>query len=136
MRSGPPALTIPLDAVRREFETWRRTHRARSRLPQRLWALAVTHARVAGVNATAQALRLNYYALKERMEDARGARAPGPLAAPTFVEVVPAGRPPAGVSECVIELGDARGATMRIALRSPGLPDLAALSRGFWRGRP
>lgn len=42
---------------------------------------------------------------------------------------------PAGATECVIDLADARGATMRIALKSATLPDLAALSQSFWRGR-
>ena len=42
---------------------------------------------------------------------------------------------PAGVSECVIDLADARGTTLRIALKSPVLPDLAALSQVFWRAR-
>jgi hypothetical protein len=49
--------------------------------------------------------------------------------------VVTAGLPPAGGSECVIDLADARGATMRIALKGSALPDLAALSQVFWRAR-
>jgi len=124
--------------VRREFEHWRRTRRARSPIPTRLWALAVEHARAAGVHATARRLRLNYYSLKQRVEGfegAGGSRAPGARAAPAFVEVVTAGLPPAGGSECVIDLTDARGATMRIALKSAALPDLAALSQLFWRSR-
>jgi hypothetical protein len=136
MRAGsPPALATNLDGVRREFEHWRRTRRARSPIPTRLWALAVEHAREAGVHATARRLRLNYYSLKQRVEGARRSRAPSVSAAPAFVEVVTAGLPPAGVSECVIDLADARGATMRIALKSPTVPDLAALSQVFWRPR-
>jgi hypothetical protein len=95
--------------------------------------LAVEHAREAGVHATARRLRLNYYSLKQRVEAAGGAGAPRASAAPAFVEVVPAGLRPAGVTECVIDLADARGATMRISLKSPALPDLAALSQVFWR---
>lgn len=136
MRAGPPpAVATKLDRVRREFEAWRRTHRARSPLPARLWARAVEVARECGVHATARRLRLDYYTLKQRLAATGGSHAPGARAAPTFVEVVPAARPPAGVSECVIDLVDARGATMRIALKSPTVPDLAALSQGFWRPR-
>ncbi len=131
----PPARATKLDGVRREFEHWRRTRRARSAIPTRLWALAVEHAREAGVHATARRLRLNYYALKQRVQGAGGSRTAGASVAPAFVEVVTAGLPPAGVSECVIDLADAWGATMRIALKSPALPDLAALSQGFWRSR-
>jgi hypothetical protein len=93
--------------------------------------LAVAHARAAGVHATARRLRLNYYALKQRV----GAGAPGTRVPPAFVEVVTASLPPAGVTDCVIDLADARGATMRIALKSPALPDLVALSQGLWRAR-
>jgi len=92
--------------------------------------LAVEHAREAGVHATARRLRLNYYSLKQRVEATGGA---GASAAPAFVEVVAAGLQPAGATECVIDLADARGATMRISLKSPALPDLAALSQVFWR---
>jgi hypothetical protein len=139
MRAGlpppSPALATKLDRVHRAFEHWRRTRRARARIPARLWALAVAHAREAGVHATARRLRLNYYALKERVQGPGGGRAPGASAAPAFVEVVTASLPPAGGSECVIDLADARGATMRILLKSPTPPDLTALSQGFWRGR-
>jgi hypothetical protein len=131
----PPVLATKLNAGCREFEHWRQTHRARSRIPARLWALAVEHAREAGVHATARRLRLNYYALKQRVAAADGVRAPGASAAPAFVEVVTTGLPPAGVSECVIDLADARGATMRIALKSLTVPDLAALSQAFWGSR-
>jgi len=136
MRAGPPpVLAVKLDGVRRTFETWRRTRPApRSPIPAALWALAVAHAREAGVHATARRLRLNYYALKQRVA-AGGAGAPGARVPPAFVEVVMAGVPPAGGSECVIDLADARGATMRIALKSATPPDLAALSQSFWRGR-
>jgi len=136
MRAGPSppplALATRLDRVHRAFEHWRRTRRGRAPIPTRLWALAVAHAREAGVHATARRLRLNYYALKERVEGPGGARA---RAAPAFVEVVTAGLPPAGGSECVIDLADARGATMRIVLKSPLAPDLTVLSQGFWQAR-
>lgn len=133
MRIGTtPAPATKLIGVCRAFEHWRRTRPPRSPIPARLWALAVEHAREAGVHATARRLRLNYYSLKQRVEAAGGAGVPGARAAPAFVEVVPAGLRPAGVTECVIDLADSRG-TMRIALKSPAVPDLAALSQVFWR---
>ncbi len=130
-----PARTTTLSRVCREFEHWRRTRPRRSPIPAALWALAVEHARAVGVHATARRLRLDYYALKQRVEAAGGAGAPVASTPPAFVEVVPAGPPPAGRSECVIALADARGTTMRIALHSPALPDLVALSQGLWRAR-
>jgi len=95
--------------------------------------LAVEHACAVGVHATARRLRLDYYALKQRV-DAAALGAPG-SAPPAFIEVVPAGPAPAGVTECVIDLADAQGATMRIVLKNPALPDLAALSQGLLRSR-
>lgn len=136
MRTGTtPAPATKLRAVCREFETWRRRRAPRAPIPAPLWALAVAHAREAGVHATARRLRLNYDSLKQRVEAAGGVGAGGARAAPAFVEVVAAGLPPAGVTECVIDFADARGATMRITLTSPALPDLAVLSQVFWRPR-
>ncbi len=63
------------------------------------------------MHATARRLCLNYYSLKQRVEAAGGAGAPVARAAPAFIEVVPAGPTPAGVSEYVIDLADARGTT-------------------------
>ena len=128
-----PARTTQLGRVCRQFEHWRRTRPHRSAIPASLWVLAVEHARAVGVHATARRLRLDYYALKQRV-DAAAAGASRASGGPAFVEVVPAGPTPAGVSECVIDLADERG-TMRITLRSPALPDLVAFSEGFWRPR-
>jgi hypothetical protein len=91
--------------------------------------LAVDRAREAGVHATARRLRLNYYSLKQRVESAGR---PGATGTPAFVELVPAVLRPAGAAECLIELEDPRGATMRILLKGTEAPDLAALSRAFW----
>jgi hypothetical protein len=137
MKTGPlPTLAPNLDHVCREFDVWRRRRRERSPIPPRLCALAVEHARAAGVHFTARRLRLNYYALKQRVAGQEAAPALGAPAAPAFVEVLTSARPPAGGNECVIDLTDARGATMRIVVKSAALPDLAALSQVFWGARP
>ena len=131
-----PTLAPNLDHVCREFDAWRRRRRGRSPIPPRLWGLAVEHAQAAGVHFTARRLRLNYYSLKQRVDGVGTFRVPGARAVPAFVEVVPSSRPLAGSSECVVDLADARGATMRIVLKSAALPDLAALSQVFWGTRP
>lgn len=124
-----PALSTKLDRVHREFEAWRRTRKARSPIPEPLWVLAVERARESGVHATARRLRLDYYSLKEHVESAGSPSVTGP---PAFVELVPTVLRPAGAAECLIELADPRGATMRISLKGLAAPDLAALSRTFW----
>ena len=124
MKTGTlPALAPTLDHVCREFDAWRRRRRGRAPIPARLWALAVEHARAAGVHFTARRLRLNYYSLKQRVEGMGAARAP----VPTFVEMVTSRLPSAGGSDCVIDLADARGATMRIVLKSAAPPDLSLI---------
>ena len=61
-------LPTELERIRRRFDRWRRTRKGRSRIPEPLWASAVKAAGQYGVNKTAQALRLDYYALKKRVE--------------------------------------------------------------------
>ena len=136
MKTGTLSALAPnLDHVCREFDAWRRRRRGRSPIPARLWALAAEHAHATGVHFTARRLRLNYYSLKQRVERVGASRSPGTRAVPAFVEVVTSALPPGGGSECVIDLADARGATMRIVVKSAALPDVAALSQVFWGAR-
>lgn len=100
-----------------------------------------------GLNPTAQALGLDYYSLKKRVEAACSRRVAegksashsmsGLQAIPAddqamaaFVELAAA--PPGGTPECVLELEDPGGAKMRVHLKGVEAPDLAALSRSFW----
>ena len=63
---NPSKAKIParLDRGRERFETWRRQHKTRCRLPEPLWAAAVKLAREYGVNRTARVLRLEYNGIK------------------------------------------------------------------------
>jgi hypothetical protein len=122
-----------LEGVRRRFERWRRTHKAHRRIPDRLWAAAVKTAGTCGLHRTSKALRLDYYSLKERVEQQ--------AAAPKFLELTPpaehaSAAVPAGACECTLELEDADGAKMRVHLKGVATPDLAALSRSFWNPVP
>jgi hypothetical protein len=72
-------LPAGLEGVQRRFERWRRTRRGHSRIPDALWAAAVKAAGVHGLNRTVRALRLDYYSLKERVEQQAGT-ARGPAA--------------------------------------------------------
>ena len=142
-------LPARLEVVRGRFERWRRTRKVRTRIPEPLWAAAVKMAGEHGVHRTARALRVNYYALKKRAEreavDARSADTSG--AAATFLELASLDRSPfepmpselsgdlrAGFCQCTLEWENAAGAKMRICLKGAGVPDLAMLSREFWRG--
>ena len=128
-------LPARLERLRRRFERWRGTHKARSRIPEPLWASAVKMAGTYGLNRTAKTLRLDYYALKKRVKQEGVASADPPeKGAATFLELTP---PPfAGACECTLELENAGGAKMRVQLKSTAMPDLAALSRSFWNHQP
>jgi hypothetical protein len=123
--------TIPptLEQARRQFERWRKVRPSLSPIPQPLWALAVKIAQEHGVSRTAQTLRLNYHAPKERLQAARGS-AHLPQTTSAFVELVPQ---PSGLSPCTIELENGQGAKMKIHLARPEAVDLLALSRSLWR---
>ena len=124
------ALRTRLETVRRRFEIWRRTRQGRSRIPERLWTSAVEQAGVYGLCRTARTLRLDYPALKRRVQAAGRRRSPKPAPGMAFVELVPPER--TGVPECILEWENAGGAKMRVHLKGVAVPDLAALSRSFW----
>ncbi len=108
----------------------------RARIPDSLWAAAVRVASVYGVSRTAKVLGVDYYTLKERVEQESAAEidAPeeknedGPPA--TFIELAPS--TPTGSCQCTLELENVGGAKMRVHFQGPEAPDLALLSRSFW----
>ena len=120
-----------LEGLRRRFERWRRTRKVRTRIPEPLWASAAKLAGTYGIHRTAKVLRLDYYALKKRIEGASAGTASRLPAGATFVELSPPVWP--GSGECTLELEDASGAKLRVHLKGFEAPDLAALSRSFWQ---
>ncbi len=130
-RGLPPRV----DSIRRRFEHWRQTRRGLSRIPERLWAAAVEMAGTCGISHTAKALRVNYNALRKRIEHqaAAGLRRPEGNSVATFLELAPP--PQVGSCQSTMELEDDSGAKMRVHLQSAEAPDLAALSRSFWEFR-
>jgi len=122
-------IRTPLESVRQRFEAWRRTRTLRTRIPDPLWRAAVKVAERYGIHRTAKALRIDYYGLKRRVEEASASGSTDGDAA-TFVEL--AGPLPTGTGECLVELEDDRGAKMRVHLKGVEAPDLVALSRSFW----
>jgi len=120
-----------LEKVQRRFERWRRTRKIPSRIPGRLWAAAVRVAGTYGRTRTAKALRVNYSALKQRMDEDVAARSGAEKSAvAAFLELAPPAR--VGSCHCTLELEDDSGARMRVHLQGAETPDLAALSRSFW----
>ena len=130
-------LPARLEGLRGRFERWRRTRKVRARIPEPLWASAVKLADRYGIHRTAKALRVDYYALKKRVEGASAAiasKTPAEVVAAQFLELPAAAW--AGGGECTLDLEDVGGAKLRVHLKGFEAPDLAALSRSFWQSEP
>jgi len=114
-----------LSRLGQRFATWRKNRAAGQRIPKSLWKAAVEVAAQHGVSRTAALLKLDYYALKMRVEDASSS---GPSSA--FVELPPVSL--SMMSDCVIEWENGAGARMRVQMKGQNAPDVLALSRSFW----
>jgi hypothetical protein len=136
MATSHSYLPARLQGVRRRFEEWRRSRKGLSRVPAPLWAAAVKMAGIFGVSRTAQALGVNYNALRKRMERqaAVGPTESREIADTGFLELMPPTR--AGSCQCMLELENASGATMRVHFRGAEVPDLAGIVRSFRDDEP
>lgn len=122
-------LPAPLARGRERFEKWRRKQKTRTRLPAPLWSAAVKLAQRHGVNRTARALHLSTSGLKKRMAstiDDAPVLAGDP---PAFIQLLSSEL--TAVAECAIECQYPNGTAIRLHLKGPQLPDLAALIAGF-----
>ena len=115
---------LPRDLARARdrLTAWRRTKKPRSRIPQRLWELAVKLATKHGLHRTARTLKLDYYSLKKRAEAAEGRQEGN---SPTFLELPPA---LVAAQECVIELEDG-AVSLRVSLKGYSATEVATVGR-------
>jgi hypothetical protein len=131
-KSLSPLSVIPSDVAElcRQIERWRQTRRHREHMPARLWTMAASLAREHTVARIARLARLDYYALRDRLDALAVEATVKQEKRPSFIELPsPLCAPSA---ECTIELEHPRGGRMRIHLKGSPAPDLAALSRSFW----
>jgi hypothetical protein len=119
--------SIGLEKTRRRIARWRETRAYRgAAMPAALWAAAIALARQHGLYPTARTLRVDYGALKKRLDAAGAGRGP----AFAFVEL-PAVRPP-GLGPCVIDLEAPGGRRLRIEVTGVTVADLVTLTQGAW----
>jgi hypothetical protein len=130
MKSDCPALPGAADSLRRRIETWRRTRKRGSPMPEALWTAAAELAKAHGVLRIARAVRVDFGALKKRVHGLATAEKKT-ACPPGFVEI-PAFATPA-VSEAVLELADDTGAKMTCRLADGAALDVIALVKAFWR---
>ena len=115
--------------LKQKFADWRKSRSPGQRIPHSLWNSAAKLAAEYGLSQTATVLGLDYYSLKRHV-DRQSAET---TSAAAFLELPSA--PPAPTGECIIELEDTAGASMRIHLKGTELPDLLELGRSFWNGQ-
>ncbi len=119
-----------LEPVRRQLEAWRKTRQHRDRIPEPLWGAMGKLARTYGVSSVSAALRVEYYALKDRVEGARKVSAVAKPSLPTFVELK---SPVLGqLTGSRVELEDGSGNRMTVGLDSGVNLDLVAIMQAFW----
>ena len=123
------AIPAALARGRDRFEAWRRSCHVGTRIPEKLWSLAVSLAEVHGLSRTASALRLDHNQLKKRVA---AKNSDSGVVSPAFIELTPPLQ--AASKECIVEFEDGSGARIRVHLRGCDAPDLVALGRSFWRG--
>lgn len=130
-KAVPTATVQTLSSLRQQFDQWRAARRVGQRIPPQLWDAAVSATAEHGACRVSRALNLDYVVLKRR---ATQARASASMPSARFVELVALqGLPmPTAGSECVVEMANARGATMRLQLRGNALAGLPALCQAFW----
>jgi len=117
----------------RQFAAWRARRSFGTRIPDRLWAAATKAAASCGVHQTAKALRLDYYAIRRRVQSNGSQRVTTRAAdsLPTFVEL-PASTLATAAGECILEFEKPEGSKLRVHLKGVQVPDLLALGAGFW----
>lgn len=124
------AITPDIASLCKQIAQWRKTRRRGERMPERLWAEARDLARRHTAGSIARVARIDYYALKKRVESSVVAPAAKQKGQPVFLEVpVSVGDHPV---ECVIEMEHPGGGRMRIHSTGAMMPDLTALTRSFW----
>ena len=122
-----------LSALKQQFDEWRAARRQGEKIPAPLWDAAVVATAEHGAYRVSRELRLDYMSLKRRAAPTGASARPR---APRFVELAaPQGVPmsaPQLEPQCVVEMANARGATMRLQLHGGALAGLPALCQAFW----
>lgn len=122
-------LPAAVDSLRRRIETWRRTRKRVSTMPEGLWNAAVALAAEHGVCRIARAIRIDYAALKRRVKSPVEAKANQ-----GFIEL-PTAAFPSDNGEAVFEFSDDTGARMTVRMSGRINLDVIAVASAFWNRR-
>lgn len=130
VRDAIPTLRPSLEEVREQFEIWRKTRKRRTAIPEALWKAAVSLSEDYPTLQISKVLRLNYTALKNRVQASNTGSSPRTDSGPAFVELDFGGSILPG--ECIVEMEDKSGSKMKMQLKGVTGVDLLELGRAFW----
>ncbi len=124
-----PESISSLEKVREQFEAWCQRLKKRSAIPDALWQAAINLCQDYSISKISSTLRLNYAVLKQRVR-VYGINHPGArTSAPSFIELDVS--PSRSTSECIVEMADQKGATMRMYFKGEAGLDLLELGKAL-----
>ncbi len=122
-----------LEQVQEQFEHWRRSRAKRGAIPDALWQAAVMLFPNYGLHRISKTLRLNYTDLKHRVNAHRSTCQQSDVSTAGFIELKL--NDPMRPAECMVEMADEKGATMKMYLNGEAGLDLLELGKAFWSKR-
>lgn len=128
-----PELTPSLEKVQERFEAWRQSRVKRSAIPDVLWQAAVDLCREHPISKVSSTLRLNYAELKYRVHVFSVSHPAPCIAESNFIELELS--PSKMASECMVEMSDQKGASLRMHFKGEVGLDLLELGKAFWSRR-
>jgi hypothetical protein len=128
-----PETPPTLEQVREQFELWRQSREKRSAIPDTLWQAAVNLCQEHTISKVSSTLRLNYAELKHRVHVFAVSHPVPCMTASNFIELNMS--PSKVASECIVEMSDQKGATLRMHFKGEAGLDLLELGRAFWSKR-
>jgi hypothetical protein len=126
-----------MERAKQLFSDWRNIKSGRERIPNSLWNAAADlfHTWGLGINKIANSLRLNYTALKTKINETPSVEVKAiddTESTPTFIEV----ESPHLSSDCIIEMEKQSGLKMRMCFRGRADPAVISLGRYFLEDHP
>jgi hypothetical protein len=123
------AIAPTLEQVRQRFESWRQRRKKRTRIPQSLWQAAIALSEEYSICHLSKTLRVNYTALKNKVENADSPEEQSSDILPTPFIRLPT--PTVPLLESTIEMIKSDGSVMRMNVKGAGCSDWVELAKAF-----
>ncbi|MCP4422182.1 MAG: hypothetical protein GY805_36685 [Chloroflexi bacterium] len=130
---APANKKLTLEQVQEQFEHWRRSRKKRGVIPGALWQAALMLFPDYPVHRISKALRVNYTDLKHRINAYRSTCEQSDVNTAGFIELGLGD--PMRPAECIVEMADQKGASMRMYFKGEAGLDLLELGKAFWSKR-